>query len=87
MGEKTLSVLEQNKDEIYYKFLLPLENNKFLERRQHKEKDKRKRLDGEFQRDFTRVYYTHQHSEDYKGKCSFLQYNRINLLETDLLIV
>ena len=58
MGEKTLSVLEQNKDEIYYKFLLPLENNKFLERRQHKEKDKRKRLDGEFQRDFTRILYS-----------------------------
>lgn len=58
MQEEGLSVLEQNKKEIYENFLKPLQENKLLENRLYDEKSKRKRLDGELQRDYTRILYS-----------------------------
>lgn len=54
--EKT--TLELQSEKIREKFLVPLTNNKELEKRQYDSKEDRKRLDGEFQRDYTRVLYS-----------------------------
>lgn len=53
-----LSVLELNRQRIYQELLKPLQDNKLLENRLYDEKSKRKRLDGEFQRDYTRIMYS-----------------------------
>lgn len=58
MSEEEPSVLERNKQKIYKEYLKPLQDNKLLENRLHDEKSKRKRLDGEFQRDYTRILYS-----------------------------
>lgn len=58
MLEEELSVLEKNKHKIYEEYLKPLQDNELLETRLYNEKSKRKRLDGEFQRDYTRILYS-----------------------------
>lgn len=51
------SELERNREQIREKFLLPLSGNAKLESRLHEEKN-RERIDGEFQRDYTRILYS-----------------------------
>lgn len=51
------SNLEKYKDEIKERFLKPLEENTLLTTRCHPEKN-RERLDGEYQRDYTRILYS-----------------------------
>lgn len=58
ISDETVSMLEQNKKEIRKKYLDPLEQNEQLQNRYYDEKSKRKRLDGEFQRDYTRILYS-----------------------------
>ncbi len=54
--EKT--TLELQSEKIREKFLVPLTDNKNLEGRHYDSKEDRKRPDGEFQRDYTRVLYS-----------------------------
>lgn len=57
MSDKELSIFEQEAPKIKQKFLVPLEENDELKHRFYKENINRKRLDGEYQRDFTRILY------------------------------
>ena len=57
MSDKELSIFEQEAPKIKQKFLVPLEDNDELKHRFYKENINRKRLDGEYQRDFTRILY------------------------------
>lgn len=53
------NLLEKNKDEIRMKFLNPLSENKELKERFYTDKKTdRKRPDGEYQRDYTRILYS-----------------------------
>lgn len=55
--DKSNSILEKSKSDIFNEFLFPLKNNKELENRRYTE-EKRERKDGEFQRDYTRILYS-----------------------------
>ena len=57
MMERQMSILEQNKERIYEEYLKPLQKN-CLETRLYSEESKRTRLDGEYQRDYTRILYS-----------------------------
>ncbi len=56
-SEKEKSILEDSSEEIKKLFLDPLTENKELQNRLHDEEEKRRRLDGEYQRDYTRILY------------------------------
>lgn len=57
MSDEKLSIFEQEAPKIKENFLEPLEKNEKLQQRFHNEKVNRKRFDGEYQRDFTRILY------------------------------
>lgn len=57
MSDKGLSIFEQEAPKIKENFLEPLEKNEKLQQRFHDENVNRKRFDGEYQRDFTRILY------------------------------
>ena len=46
------------KDRICKELLTPLKENAVLQQRMHPEPDMRKRPDGEYQRDYTRILYS-----------------------------
>ena len=54
---KEKSVLEENKDEIYKRFLKPLQECEKLRTRVYDSEENRDRFDGEYQRDYTRILY------------------------------
>ena len=50
-------IIDLRKEDIKNDFLIPLSTNELLKHRKYDEKDLRHRVDGEFQRDYTRILY------------------------------